>query len=284
MKLDIQIQECIKKRISVRSYEQKRVSQEDKDKISKFAEELKNPFGPKVKFHFVEKGLSSKGEKLGTYGFIKGASYFVGSSVENTDLSLEALGYEFENLILYITSLGLSTVWIGLTMNKNGFEKAMKVDKNDLFAAISPIGYATEKRSMQDSLARKVMNADNRKEWRTLFFKDDFSTPLRKIESEDYQIPLEMVRLAPSAKNVQPWRIVKKGKFYHFYVVYAGNNINDGSNTLKRIDMGICMSHFHQTALDLNLKGEFVQKEPNINLPQNTRYVMSWMCSDDENV
>lgn len=34
--------------------------------------------------------------------------------------------------------------------------------------------------------------------------------PLEKEEAGNYEAALEMVRIAPSASNKQPWRILKK--------------------------------------------------------------------------
>ncbi|MDD6795076.1 MAG: hypothetical protein PUE01_06690 [Clostridiaceae bacterium] len=48
-----------------------------------------------MNFHIIEKDLEAKGERLGTYGVIKVATTFLGVSVENTELGLEAAGYEF---------------------------------------------------------------------------------------------------------------------------------------------------------------------------------------------
>ena len=38
--------------------------------------------------------------------------------------------------------------------------------------------------------------------------KNSFAEPLTEEEAGDYQFPLEMLRLAPSAVNKQPWRVV----------------------------------------------------------------------------
>ena len=91
-----------------------------------------------------------------------------------------------------------------------------------------------------------------------------------------YAEPLEMLRLAPSDKNTQPWRVLKLGNCYHFYVTYK-SGISREEEIIKRVDVGIALSHFHQTALELELKGCFKQTEPaDIELPQNTYYITSW--------
>ncbi len=275
-KLPIPIVETIKKRCSVRTYQDKELEPDVREMLQSYMDNLENPFGMQVKKYIIDKKLASEGEKLGTYGVIKGASTFMGISVPDKDLAHVAAGYEFENLILEATALGLGTVWLAATFNREGFASAMGVPKDELFPAISPVGYPAAKRSLTESLMRTAMRSSSRKEWNTLFYLDNFQTPLHKDESGDYAEPLEMLRLAPSDKNTQPWRVLKASNSYHFFVTYK-SGISRGEEIIKRVDAGIALSHFHQTAIELGLKGCFKQTEPkNIELPQNTYYITSW--------
>lgn len=52
---------------------------------------LDNPFGVPVHKYIIDKRLSTEGEKLRTYGVIKGASAFLGVSVP--DMELAPVGY-----------------------------------------------------------------------------------------------------------------------------------------------------------------------------------------------
>lgn len=275
-KLPIPIVETIKKRCSVRTYQDKELEPDVREMLQNYMDNLENPFGMQVKKYIIDKKLASEGEKLGTYGVIKGASTFMGISVPDKDLAHVAAGYEFENLILEATALGLGTVWLAATFNREGFASAMGVPKDELFPAISPVGYPAAKRNLTESLMRTAMRSSSRKEWNTLFYLDNFQTPLHKDESGDYAEPLEMLRLAPSDKNTQPWRVLKASNSYHFFVTYK-SGISRGEEIIKRVDAGIALSHFHQTAIELGLKGCFKQTEPkNIELPQNTYYITSW--------
>lgn len=275
-KLPIPIVETIKKRCSVRTYQDKELEPDVREMLQSYMDNLENPFGIQVKKYIIDKKLASEGEKLGTYGVIKGASTFMGISVPDKDLAHVAAGYEFENLILEATALGLGTVWLAATFNREGFASVMGVPKDELFPAISPVGYPSAKRSLTESLMRTAMRSSSRKEWNKLFYLDNFQTPLHKDESGDYAEPLEMLRLAPSDKNTQPWRVLKAGNSYHFFVTYK-SGISRGEKIIKRVDAGIALSHFHQTVLEFGLKGCFKQTEPeNIELPQNTYYITSW--------
>ena len=275
-KLPIQIIETIKRRRSVRTYQDKALEPDVREKLQRYMDSLENPFGQPVKKYMIDKKVATEGERLGTYGLIKGANTFLGISVPDTDLAHVAAGYEFENLILEATALGLGTVWLAATFNREGFASAMGIPKDELFPAISPVGYPAAKRSLTESLMRTAMRSSTRKEWDTLFFLNDFRTPLTKEMAGDYAEPLEMVRLAPSDKNTQPWRVLKSGNSFHFYVARK-SGISREEKIIKRVDAGIALSHFHQTALELGLKGHFRQVEQaTVERPQNSCYIISW--------
>lgn len=277
MKTDFPIEETVKARSSVRSYLERPVSPEVREKIQQYIAGLDNPFSVDVSFHLLEKTPSASGEKLGTYGVVKGASHFIGASVAPGELGLEALGYSFEKLILYLTSLGLGTCWLGGTFNRSGFASAMKMKEGDLFPAISPFGYPQEKRRMMDSMVRWAAKSDHRQEWSTLFFKDDFLHPLAAKEAGEYAFPLEMLRLAPSAANKQPWRVVQENSFYHFYEAQSIKSGKLGID-IQRTDVGIGACHFHLAALERNLHGRFAKlPEQEVQAPEQVNYLFSWI-------
>lgn len=277
MKLNIRIEETIKKRVSVRSYDSKRLSKKDKEKLVNEISQLKNPFGENVRIHLIEKNAASNGEKLGTYGVIKGANTFLGVSVDKSEYGLIAAGYQFENLVLYATNMGLATVWLAATFSREQFATAMDIKEDELFPAISPIGYAAGKKSITESIMRKTMKSDKRKPWEEIFFQDFFGNLLSKEKANEYVNPLEMLRLAPSATNAQPWRVVKKQGSYHFFESHK-KNTKEEEIMIKKVDLGIALSHFHQTALERGLSGKFEKRsQQNMEIPQNTEYIISWV-------
>ena len=270
-----QIEETIKKRKSVRNYEKRGLSEQQRSEIVTYMNQIENPFQVKVKFHFLETELLDKGQKLGTYGVIQGAKDYLGVTVKNTDFAMEAVGYAFEMLVLYATSLGLGTCWMGGTFNRNQFKTAMEISENDVFPIISPIGIPLEKRSITDTLVRKIAKSDQRKEWKELFFSTSFENILSKEDASDYVTALELVRIAPSASNKQPWRIVKDGELFHFFKVQGYGDVF--GYDIQSVDMGIAACHFELVLKEKQIVGEFY-KEQNIKieLPEKTTYSFSW--------
>jgi nitroreductase len=262
------INEIIKSRHSVRSYENMELPKDKKEKLQAYLEEVNNsvgPFGGKVRIELIEKEDGDKEIKLGTYGVIRGAKYYLAVACEKGDFDLENLGFLFEKVVLYCTSLGLGTVWMGGTFNKSNFSKALKLKDNEVLPIVSPVGIESDKKS----ILSKIMGSNTlkRKEFNTIFFNENFDTPLTYEEAKEYSDVLEMVRLAPSAMNKQPWRILKEGNNYHIY--------SDSKIEMGRIDIGICLSHFVLAGEEKGLKGEI--KVLSNRSDDKYKYVASWI-------
>lgn len=262
---DNPIDEVIKSRHSVRNYEDKLIPKDLIKKIEHYIENIDNPFGKKVRIKLIKKDNSSNDLKLGTYGVIKGAKYYLAVACKNEDFALEALGYTFEKAVLYCTSLGLGTVWLGGTFNKGEFAKAMNVGSNEIMPIVSPLGYEGGKKSFLASLMGN--NNKKRKSYGEVFFNNNFDTPLLKEDEKDYSEVLEMVRIAPSAMNKQPWRILKVGNDFDFYT--------EGNKDFSKIDIGIALCHFHLAAKEKGLDGEFKILD-NIS-KDKYNYIISWI-------
>ena len=102
-RLPINVKEVIKRRISKRTYEERSLTEEDKKKLLEFNSTLTNPFGVEVKVQYISKEKGADDVQLGTYGTIKGAKDFLAITVKDQPYAMEAIGYQFENLVLYAT-------------------------------------------------------------------------------------------------------------------------------------------------------------------------------------
>ena len=274
-KLNIDVKEAVKKRVSTRSFEEKALSKEDKNRLMDINNSLTNPFDVNVRVQYISKDSGADGVQLGTYGTIKGAKDYLAITVKGEPYAMEAAGYQFENLILYATEMGLGTVWLAATFSRKDFEKAMEISSDDLFPCISPIGYPSEKKSLVEKLTRVGLGSKNRKAWDKIFFLNDFEHSLSKDDAGAYEQALEMLRLAPSSTNAQPWAVVKEGNKFHFFCDYK-NNINEDMRKIKHLDLGIALSHFHQTAMADGLTGKFEIEDIKFTTPENMHYVISY--------
>ena len=175
---------------------------------------------------------------------------------------------------MYAASLGLGTCWLGGTFNKSAFAGAMEIKEEELFPILSPIGFPAERKSLTERLMRLGVKADSRLLWQELFFADSFDTSLDETYTGPYRFALEMLRLAPSAVNKQPWRVLVCADAVHFY--RKGNYPSLGGIDMQRIDMGIAMCHFDLAVQDCGLPGHFEIKDPTIQTP-GLQYIASWI-------
>lgn len=271
------IGETIKKRKSVRTYDGRPLTAADRAKLEEVIEEVcsgESPFPGKLRITVLEAGSSAETERLGTYGVIKGARSFLCVTAENTEGVMEAVGYNFEKLVLAATEMGLGTCWMAGTFKRNSFENALEIGEKEIFPIISPIGYEAEKSSFMGNMFRTFSKAGTRKAFGEVFRNGDFGIELTAEDAGEYAFPLEMVRLAPSAVNRQPWRVVMKEGNFHFYKEnMAGGKI---SLDLQRLDVAIGACHFHLAAESRGLAGSFVKEKPELEAPAGMEYMFTW--------
>ena len=150
-------------------------------------------------------------------------------------------------LVLFATGLGFQTCWLGGTFNKRDFENNVKLHEDEFIPIVSPVGLKKEKPRVFESSMRAFVCANKRKPWSELFFEESSSVHLNEARAEAYVIPLEMVRLGPSASSKQHWRIIKDKKTFHFYLCRTkGYGVT--SYDMQKNDMGIAKCHFELSA------------------------------------
>lgn len=261
----MEIKDIILTRKSVRTFDKRKITPEDKEKICAYMENIENPYGIPVKFLW----LDSKANNLSS-PVIKGEDDYIAAKVPNVEHCEEAFGYSFEKLVLYAWSLGVGTTWIGGTMKRAHFEKVADTKEGELMMCVTPVGYPSNKKSIIDKTLRSQVKGDERLPVNELFFENNFDTPV-KAEEEI----LELIRWAPSAANMQPCRVVRCGNKYHFYKRANPKYKRNASWDVQKVDMGIAVCHLMSAA-----EGEFTIENPGINLPEGVEYIATVIVSN----
>lgn len=285
MRYNQPVTDLIKQRYSCRTYEDVPIEEAKRKKLADFIDTLETgPFGAPVRFKLVaateEDRRALRG--LGTYGTIRNPTGFILGTVGDGEKNLEDFGYRMEEVILFATSIELGTCWLGGFFTKSSFAKTMDIQKGWVMPCVAATGYIADQRGLIDRLMRRGAGSARRKPWDELFFTGRFGVPLSKEAAGAYAEVIEMVRLAPSASNKQPWRVIKDGETWHFYLQRTpgygkGLSAQFMAADLQRVDMGIAMSHFEFTADELELEGAWTFQEPAIEKPdERTEYVASW--------
>jgi len=275
--------EAMRTRVSVRSYADRPVEQSVKEKIRGLLDaHSQGPFGNRVRLTLIDLSNLEQSEtrRLGTYGFINGARLYVASVVSQRQGAMQDTGYCLEQVIIRITHLGLGTCWLGGTFKRASFAQRLGLSNDEVIPAISPIGYASDKRTVRERMLRRFVGADQRKPWAELFYAGAMNSPLPKEAAGEYAAALECLRLAPSASNLQPWRIVrsKEGNVFHFLLKRTPSSRKLWSAAdLQLVDMGIAMSHFELAVRESGLRGTWNVGELDFDRGR-AEYVISWVA------
>jgi nitroreductase len=276
------VQELVRQRFSCREYDKTPLTEEVCKSLENYLAAVPaGPFNHASRFILAAATPVDRAalRGLGTYGFIHNPPAFVIGACVDGSLSLEDYGYRLERIILYATGLNLGTCWLGGTFNRSGFARRIKAAEDEILPAVVSVGYIA---GALDG-GKIVRPNQQRLEGEQLFFENEFSHPLPKMGTGDYTLPLEMVRLAPSASNKQPWRILKQGDCWHFFLQrtagYRRATLSRlvGVEDIQRVDMGIAMCHFELAAREAGLDGVWQVQTPQIEKTGNLEYFATWM-------
>lgn len=240
------MKQVIEKRRSVRSFQKKELTLEDQasvKKLIKFYEQEKGPFDHTIRLYLLnmdeEKGPESK--IVGMYGYIKNAPAFVAGSTKNSFEGLVDYGYIFQGFLLELIKRGFGTVWLGGDFDRQDLKGFAR--RGDVIPALSPVGYPT-KLSWREKFIRSKQEAHTRDPFSSKFFDGNFETPIRddQAQKHPFYTYLELVRLAPSALNKQPWRILCDDHHMHLYLARTAD-FKHKDIDVEMLNMGVAMCH-----------------------------------------
>ena len=300
--------ELIGRRYSCRTYLERPITDEDQARLKEYmASRTLGPLGSQARFGLIAAAADDRQtlRRLGTYGFIKGATGFIVGAVERAPKDLEDYGYLLEEVILYATAVGLGTCWLGGTFTRSTFVRRFGgLKRGETMPAVVSTGYigddGSERIRAREEGSRRFPPGE-------LFFEGEWGRPLTAASggtqgagddagAGPHAAALEAVRMAPSATNKQPWRIVRTtrpgsgghsrnaGHDWHFYMVRT-KGYGKGSAVftvlriadLQRVDLGIAMCHFELVARESGLDGGWVVDDPRLDLPcPGIEYVATW--------
>ena len=216
------LKEMIYKRRSTRSYTGEPVDETTIQKIKDFITSLK-PLYPDIK---VRAEIVSKDSVRCLMPWI--TPQLVSIFSEEKEGFLENVGFLFQQLELYMYSLGLGVCWLGLgRLNAQGKEETQNGD-NLKFVILLAFGHPKGE-GLRESIAE--------------FNRRDLS---QICDTPDER--LEPARLAPSSVNSQPWYFTHEGDVFHAYCMPQGifrARPSKALGEMNQIDMGIALAHMY---------------------------------------
>ncbi|MCX6255080.1 MAG: hypothetical protein NTV31_11470 [Bacteroidia bacterium] len=269
--------EIIKKRKSSRTFNQVALKPDDNKNLERFIIENSNGLENEVvNFRIIEKNDGDKQMKL-DYGMIKGHNAYVLGTSQSTITSRVNYGYLLEKTVLKATEMNMSTCWVGY-FDSTYFNEVHIEDGFDI-PSIVIIGYSEDRETYIGKTFRFALNASKRHSWDKMFFNYRLKTPLTPEYVKKYSDSLEMVRLAPSSGNTQPWRVFFDDTVNEFHFFKKSISKRYELRGLHDIDMGIAMSHFELMSLQNGLSGGWHKHaEEDVNSIDDLQYIMTWKC------
>jgi len=238
--------ELIYRRKSVRSYTGVAVDEETLRKIRNFANDAK-PLYPdiKVRFEIMERRQI---RCLCPWTTPQVISVFS----EEKEGFLENVGFIFQQLELYMVSLGLGVCWLGMGRLK-GKDVLMKEENDGLqFVIMLAFGHPKGEYLRADTAEFRRRSPDS--------------------ISDREDLRLEPARLAPSSVNSQPWYFTHEGDVIHAHCVKQGRTRMKPMGEMNRIDMGIALAHLYVENPDTF---SFLKKD-NLSSPEGYGYIGSF--------
>ena len=133
---------------------------------------------------------------------------------------LENVGFLFQQMDLYLQSIGLGSCWVGL-----GKPRLIREEDGLEFVVLLAFGRTSgaAMRTKPEDFKRK---------------------PLAEI-ADTVDARLEPARLAPSSTNSQPWYFTHEEDAVHAWCSLSGLWKHTMLGTMNRIDMGIALAHLY---------------------------------------
>ena len=210
--------EMIEKRKSTRSYTGVPVDEETIQKIQDFMKSAKPLFSE----------LKVRGEIVGSDKvrciLPWKTPQVVAMFAEKNQDSLVNVGFLYQQLDLYLQSIGLGACWLGM----GRLDPKAVESKDELpFAMILAFG-------------------NPKGEYRRSSLAEFKRKSLAEI-SDRADTRLEAARLAPSSVNSQPWYFVHESEALHVYCACSGIFKKKAPSSMNLIDMGIALAHLYIT-------------------------------------
>lgn len=239
--------EAASRRTSRRSYTGERLSQEALERLVAFCDGFR-PFDDARVVFVADPATDVFKGIVGGYGKISGAPHvLVVIADDSSPTSQQRAGYTGEAAVLEATVLGAHTCWVGGFFDPRKAGAMIDLAPTEKIVAVSPVGIAGDRPSGSERMMSSMAGSHRRK-------------PLETIAPGNGAWPAwarsgaECARIAPSAVNRQPWRMLFEGD----RLVVARDSASEAPRVKKALDCGIAMLHVELGALAKGVEGSWV--------------------------
>ncbi|MBL4930749.1 nitroreductase family protein [Clostridium paridis] len=256
--------EAIYKRKSIRKYVPYNISQSDFGDVENLVNNVQSLYSEiQMKITLIKEGIKiqeiSKGI-IGSYGKIEAPHYMVITSEEKEGY-LENIGYTLEQIVLELADRGIGTCYIGGSIKKELLKDIMEIPSNQKPIIVVAFGYPAN----EPELEIKELENFKRKALEDIII-GNYEEKFREI--------FNLVRVAPSAINLQPWRLYVNENSIDLYA-NKGNILTKGLSHFSELDSGIALKHLELGCKERNITFEI--KNQKLEDKKNLKYITSVM-------
>lgn len=163
------------------------------------------------------------------------------------DLNIGRLG---EAAVLEATALDLGTCWVAGSFDRKATSAYMTLGSDERIRAVTPVGLAADREGVVQRAVQGLVRARSRKEL-SVIAPGSESWPSWAREAA------EAVRVAPSGKNGQPWRMRLEGDEF-----ILAHSVSEPLVPTYMADMGIALLHAEIALEKLGVGGTWAYGRP----------------------
>lgn len=216
------------------------LTDEQIEAVKRAINDAESPFGGEVAVKMHRFDLKGK-LKPSTYGSVEGAAWYILIGIADTPASYLSTGFRMEQVAIKIVDMGLGSNFMTDTFKGGAFAGAADFPAATPLHVIMPVGVPADKERLVEKLTHMALRSRSRKPFGETFG----NVP----EDSVFRQPLEMMRLAPSAYNKQPWRAQTDGNSVWFYQVPSTDSL---------IGMGNGLANFYLALKQSGKAGKFL--------------------------
>lgn len=209
------IEQAIRERNSVRSYQDKPISAEIKEKLQDEIDQCNKESG--LHIQLVTDEPKAFDGMMAHYGKFSGVQNYIALIGPKSGELEETVGYYGERIVLLAQSLGLNTCWVAMTMSKGVVKKNCSIDRDEKLVVVLAIGYGQTKGVPHKSkpMGQLCSVSGDMPEW--------------------FQNGMESAMRAPTAMNQQKFNLSLDGGYVEAKSL---------GGFYAKIDLGIVKFHF----------------------------------------
>ncbi len=205
---------AIRQRRSVRRYTAAAVAERHLARLLDLADGAERPCQTSIRVVLVsgqERVARILARYAGVYGLVQGAPHLlVALSPPADDLARLDVGYVLEQVVLEATRLGLGTCWMTGSYHPDRAAREVETEEEDVVATVA-LGYPRRDpwARLHDGTVRWLVAARHRRPLEEIVFAGRWGVRWSPQGADPALVKLlALARLAPSARNRQPWRFL----------------------------------------------------------------------------